>query len=268
VLRAGETVAYELPADEPAGVEAEDVSLRVVYEDDWLLVVDKPAGVVVHPAPGHEHGTLVHGLVARGIRGGHGLRPGIVHRLDKGTSGVMVVARTDAALRALARQFKNRAVKKEYLALVHGKVVPGAGTIDAPLGRDPRDRKKISPRARKQRTAITRYETLETFGACTLLKIRPETGRTHQIRVHLATRGYPVVGDTLYGGRRRLQPQVQRLVEKLDRFFLHASRIEFQHPSTGMQFSAKAKLPPELKLVLEALRGGRADREMPVTSNQ
>ena len=260
LLRAGDELVLHSPPEPPFLPEPEAIPLSVLYEDSDIAVIDKPAGLVCHAGAGRRSGTLVNALLHRwgGLNTGDSLRPGIVHRLDRGTSGVIVVARTAAALRSLGRQFKDRTVKKEYLALVHGKVAPRAGTIDAPLGRDPRNRKKISPRARKQRTAVTRYETLESLGAFTLLKVRPETGRTHQIRVHLAARGNPVVGDTLYGGARRLPPQIQSLIKGLDRFCLHASRIEFLHPSTGVGFSVTAELPPELTLIIEALRGAES----------
>jgi 23S rRNA pseudouridine1911/1915/1917 synthase len=244
VLRAGETVAYTLPPDEPAGVESEDVPLRVVYEDDWLLVVDKPAGVVVHPAPGHEHGTLVHGLVARGIRGGHGLRPGVVHRIDKETSGLLIVARRDDAYRRLVATMAQREISRIYVALLAGSLPQDEGTVDAPIGRHVRDRKRMSVHTAHPRPAVTHFRALARAAGYTLAEIRLETGRTHQIRVHMAALGYPVAGDATYGGRPR--------PEGLTRHFLHAARLSFPHPEDGRRMTFDAPLPPELCAFLVA----------------
>jgi len=234
------------------------VPLRVVYEDDWLLVVDKPAGVVVHPAPGHEHGTLVHGLVDRGIRGGHGLRPGVVHRLDKETSGLLIVARRDDAYRRLVAAMAERTITREYVALLAGDLPQDAGTIDAPIGRHVRDRKRMSVHTARPRPAVTHFRVLGRSQGYTLTEVRLETGRTHQIRVHVAALGYPVAGDATYGGRPR--------PSGLARHFLHAGRLAFSHPEDGRALSFASPLPPELlaflatigmeRSVLDWLRGG------------
>ena len=245
VVRAGEAVSYVLPADEPAGVEAEDVPLRIVYEDDWLLVVDKPAGVVVHPAPGHEHGTLVHGLVSRGIRGGHGLRPGVVHRLDKETSGLLIVARRDDAYRRLVATMAKREVSRVYLALLVGSLPQDEGTVDAPIGRHVRERKRMSVHTAHPRPAVTHFRVLARVSGYTLAEIRLETGRTHQIRVHMAALGHPVAGDATYGGRSR--------PEGLSRHFLHAARLAFPHPEDGRPLAFSAPLPPELGAFLTSV---------------
>lgn len=246
VLRAGETVDYRRPAeDSPPRLEAEDVPLRMLYEDDWLLVVDKPAGIVVHPAPGHEHGTLVHGLVARGVRGGHELRPGIVHRLDKETSGVLIVARRDDAYRRLVEDMSRRAVERTYFALLVGELPQDEGTVDAPIGRHVRDRKRMSVHATRARPAVTHFRVLGRGGGYTLAEVRLETGRTHQIRVHMAALGYPVAGDSTYGGRAR--------PAGLSRHFLHAARLRFPHPADGRPMRCETPLPPDLLSFLGAV---------------
>ena len=194
-MRAGEEVAWELPPEPPpAGGRA--VPYAIVYEDDWLLVVDKPAGVVVHPAPGHEHGTLAQGLVAEGARGGHESRPGIVHRLDKDTSGLLIVARREDAYQALVAAMERRDIHRLYLALLVGELPQDEGTIDAPIGRHLRDRKRMSLHTAAGKRAVTHFEVLGRVPGFTLVRVQLETGRTHQIRVHFAALGLP-------GGRRR-----------------------------------------------------------------
>jgi 23S rRNA pseudouridine1911/1915/1917 synthase len=251
VLRAGETVAYEPPAAPVTSLEAEDVPLALVYEDDWLLVVDKPAGVVVHPAPGHEHGTLVQGLVARGVRGGHGMRPGIVHRLDKETSGLLIVARRDDAYRRLVAAMSQRAITRVYLALLVGDLPQDEGTVDAPIGRHVRDRKRMSVHTVQPRPAVTHFRVLGRAPGHTYAEVRLETGRTHQIRVHMATLGYPVVGDASYGGRPR--------PPGLGRHFLHAARLAFPHPEDGRELAFASPLPPELAAFLATVGISDAD---------
>ncbi len=255
-LRAGDEIraqppqtATELPVPEP-------IPLRILHEDEDLAVVDKPAGLVCHVGAGRRSGTLVNALLHRweSLETGDPLRPGIVHRLDRFTSGVMVVARNARAHRVLSQQFKSRAVRKVYIALVFGSVVPAAATIDAPIGRDQRNRKKISVRARRHRSAVTHYQVMASFGCCTLLTIRPETGRTHQIRVHLSSIGHPVVGDVLYGAHRNLPAKLQIEVSKMERFFLHAHTLEFDHPRTGKRLIFSSPLPPELESLLNTLR--------------
>jgi 23S rRNA pseudouridine1911/1915/1917 synthase len=239
--------ASSLPPDQP---HPENIPLNVLYEDSDLAVIEKPAGLVCHLGAGVRSGTLVNALLYRlgPLDTGDPVRPGIVHRLDKLTSGVMVVAKNPRAHSALAQQFKSREVKKEYLALVFGRPVPPMGTIDKPLGRDPQNRKKISTKARKTRSAITHYRILKEYEGLSLLSVRIETGRTHQIRAHLAQKGHPVVGDALYGGMRKrcLPKQLQPAADRLERVFLHACRLEFRHPRTGEPLSFTSPLPPEL----------------------
>lgn len=251
----GDLIVVRVPPPAPAAVAAEEIPLAIVYEDDDLLVVDKPAGMVVHPATsGHMTGTLVNAVLAHvplleGIGGER--RPGIVHRLDKGTSGLIAVAKHDRAMRALQAQFKARQVHKLYLALVDGAVEPARGRIEIPIDRDPRQRQRMAAVA-GGRPAVTLYRTLETFGGghvYTLLACEPRTGRTHQIRVHLAALGTPIVGDVTY--RRHKTPL------DLDRPFLHAHRLGFRHPSTGEPLEFEAPLPHELEEVLAGLRARR-----------
>lgn len=252
LLRPGDTIEIEAMtvSDEPQP-QPENIPLHLVYEDDDLVVVDKPAGLVCHAGSGVRTGTLVNALLYHlgPLQTGDALRPGIVHRLDKLTSGLLVVAKNMESHRSLARQFKARQVKKEYLALVYGHPHPQTGTIDLPLGRDLRDRKKISIRSRRRREAVTHYHEERRYGPFSLLRVRIETGRTHQIRVHLAQLGHPVVGDTLYGGsrfRNLNDPLLRAATRKLDRQFLHAQRLEFRHPRTQALLSFTAPLPAEL----------------------
>lgn len=238
-LVAGQRVQVTLPPPERTTLEPEAIPLGIVYEDDDLLVVDKPAGLVVHPSPGHAGHTLVNAVLAHcpnlsGI-GGEG-RPGIVHRLDKDTSGLIIVAKNDAAHLSLARQLKERKIEKTYLALVEGRVRPAGGVIDAPIARDPRHRKRMAVVARG-RDARTRYRVLREADGRSLLEVRPETGRTHQIRVHLASIGHPIAGDALYGRRRD---------PSLARQFLHAQRLAFRHPRTGERIELEAPLADDL----------------------
>lgn len=248
-LELGDTISVEIPPLEKTEIAAERIPLHVVYEDSDILVVNKPAGMVVHPAYGHRSGTLVNAVLAHApdLAGvGGELRPGIVHRLDKDTSGLIVVAKNDGALRNLQAQFKGREVKKAYLALVEGHVAPPTGLIDAPIGRDARARKKMAVVPRGGREAQTEYRVLETYAEHTLLEARPLTGRTHQIRIHMAFIGHPIVGDPVYGFRK------QRL--KAPRMFLHAARLGFRLPSTGEWREFEVPLPEDLERVLERLR--------------
>jgi 23S rRNA pseudouridine1911/1915/1917 synthase len=237
-----------VPAAEPYEVEPEPIPLEIIYENHDLLVIDKPAGMVVHPSPGHWRGTLVHAVLyhcpdLEGVGGAH--RPGIVHRLDKDTSGLILVAKNDRAHRDLQAQFKGREVQKTYLALVYGLISPVSGEIAAAVGRDIRDRKRMAI-VEGGREAVTRYEVLGYYRKHTLLACHPLTGRTHQIRVHLAHIGHPILGDGVYGGRRR--PPVP-----CPRQFLHAHRIRFRLPATGEQVEFTSPLPPDLQAVLDAL---------------
>ncbi|MBZ5495038.1 MAG: RluA family pseudouridine synthase [Acidobacteriia bacterium] len=252
LLRPGDVISLQLKLASPQlQPQPENIPLHVIYQDEDLAVVDKPAGLVCHAGAGVPSGTLVNALLYHlgPLQTGDALRPGIVHRLDKLTSGLLVIAKNLETHRALARQFKSRQVKKEYLALVYGRPIPPAGTIDMPLGRDLRDRKKISVRSRRRRAAVTHYREAGDYGPFSLLRVRIETGRTHQIRVHLAQMGHPVAGDILYGGNRSRNLADARLrsaVRDLRRHFLHAQRLEFRHPRTGENLSFTAGLPPEL----------------------
>ena len=260
-VRAGQVVEVEIPPPAPAGPRPEPIALSVVYEDPRLIVVDKPAGLVVHPAAGNATGTLVNALLhhARDLSGVGGvLRPGIVHRLDRGTSGLLVVAKDDAAHQALARQFASRSVGKEYLAVVLGVPSPRSGTIDASIGRDRSHRRKMSVAAPRGRQALSSYEVLEPLDGAALLRVRIHTGRTHQIRVHLSSIGHPVAGDATYGGRRTpgcRRAASREALERLARPALHAARLAFDHPATGERLSFESPLPPDLVALLEALRG-------------
>jgi 23S rRNA pseudouridine1911/1915/1917 synthase len=260
-LRAGEYVTVCLPPPKPAGVRPEPIALDVLYEDDNLLVVNKPAGMVVHPSPGNASGTLVNALLAHcaslsGIGGVE--RPGIVHRLDKDTSGVMVIAKHDAAHHGLSRQFSARQVKKLYLAIVCGDLQPGAGVVDAAVGRHPIHRQKMSTQTRVGREAVTEFRVQERFGRYTLVELRPRTGRTHQIRVHMAALGHPLLGDPVYG-RYRKELSRSLLAESLawfQRQALHAWVLGFTHPQTAAWIECCAPLPDDLQRVLMVLRGG------------
>jgi 23S rRNA pseudouridine1911/1915/1917 synthase len=255
-VASGAVVHVARPTTRPSPLEAEPLPLDILYEDDDLIVVDKPAGMVVHPAPGHDRGTVVNALLHRlpQLRGVGGVaRPGIVHRLDKGTSGVMVVAKHDAAHRILSRQFHDREVRKSYLALVWGR--PAAGLrLDAPIGRDPHERKKMSVRSRRSRQASTTIVQVEPLGDVSLVRAEIGTGRTHQIRVHLAGAHHSVVGDSLYGGTRRKLPPALAAVGRLDRPFLHAHRLELRHPADGRLMVFESPLPEALDRLLTALR--------------
>jgi 23S rRNA pseudouridine1911/1915/1917 synthase len=256
-VKTGQLVLVDIPEPVDASPAAEAIDLTIVFQDSDLIVVDKPAGMVVHPAAGHAGGTLVNALLhhvddLRGIGGEK--RPGIVHRLDRGTSGLIVVAKNDAAHEELARQFHDREVEKDYLALVWG-VVQAGRRIDAPIGRDAGNRKKMSAKARRSREAVTRIVRAEHLTpALTLAQIAIHTGRTHQIRVHLSAIGHPVVGDSLYGGVHRHVPGDLRAVNRLERPFLHAARLVFKHPSDQRRMEFLSELPADLSSVLDELR--------------
>jgi 23S rRNA pseudouridine1911/1915/1917 synthase len=256
-VRAGQEIEVFIPEAAPALPTPEPIPLDVVHEDRWLLVVDKPAGLVVHPGAGVSSGTLVNALLHRvpdlsGVGGV--IRPGIVHRLDKGTSGLIVIAKDDRTHRSLAEAFAARRVEKEYRALVLG--VPGSveGRITAPIGRDPRERKKMSVRAPRARAARSDYRILEAFRGAALLGVRLHTGRTHQIRVHLASIGHPVAGDLVYGGERRLPPGLKEALSPLARPALHAARLAFLHPGTGEEVSFSSPLPADIEDAMRRLR--------------
>lgn len=259
VVRGGERLEVDLPPPPPTGIEPQALPLAVLYEDDAVLAIDKPPGMVVHPGAGVRAGTVVNALVHRlGTLAGVGPaeRPGIVHRLDRDTSGVLLIARTAQALEALARQFRERSVRKRYLALVHGRLEPDAGSVDRPIGRHPVERKRMAVR-RGGRQAITHWRVRERLPGTTLLELEPETGRTHQLRVHLAALGHPIVGDPIYGrpvATRGVAKDVVAVLAACPRLALHAAGIGFQHPSTGRSLTIVAPCPPDLVPVLMALR--------------
>ncbi len=260
-LRGGEKICVILPEPVAASAQAEDIPLQVLYEDSSLIVVNKPAGFVVHPAPGHYNGTLVNALLyhCKDLSGvGGELRPGIVHRLDKDTSGVMVATKDDRTHQHLAKQFKAHTIQRRYRALVHGNVPGAKGSVDQPIGRHPVQRKKMSTVARISRRAVTHWQVVRRYeeDRLTLVDLLLETGRTHQIRVHLAGINCPVVGDPLYGGANRAKAindvVLRQMVSRLDRQFLHAWQLGFDHPDgTAMLF--QAALPPELQNILAFL---------------
>jgi len=261
-LRGGEEVTVALPDPVAATPAPEDVPLSIVYEDARLLVLDKPAGMTVHPGAGRLSGTLVNALLhhVRDLSGVGGvLRPGIVHRLDRGTSGLMVVAKDDETHRALSAQFASREVEKEYLAIVHGVPRARQGTIEVAIGRDPVHRKKMSVRAPRGRAARSAYTVVEALDGAALLRVRIHTGRTHQIRVHLASLGHPVAGDATYGGTRTpssRSPAARAALDGLARPALHAARLAFTHPASGDRLQFESPLPADLRDVLERLRTG------------
>lgn len=258
-LRGGETIAVRFPPPPPDELVPEPIPLDVLHDDDDLLVVNKPAGMVVHPGAGLDTGTLVHALIARdrklsGIGGPK--RPGIIHRLDRGTSGLLVVARTDRAHLDLTGQFRDREVEKLYRALVWGRMKESESTIDRAIGRDPVHRRKMSVRSPRARRAVTHWRVLRDMPGFALLDVRPETGRTHQIRVHLQHVGHPVVGDTRYAGTvwKGVQDPVRRNALKgFDRLALHAFRLSFRHPSSGETVRFEAPMPDDFRALLEVL---------------
>jgi 23S rRNA pseudouridine1911/1915/1917 synthase len=260
-LRGGETVEVEVPDPVPARPQAEAIPLTIVFEDDRLLVLDKPAGLVVHPGAGTASGTLVNALLhhVKDLSGiGGVVRPGIVHRLDRGTSGLLVVAKDDEGHRALARQFAGRTVEKEYLALVLGVPAQREGTIDKPIGRHPVERKRMAVRE-GGRSARSTYTVIEALDGAALLRVRIHTGRTHQIRVHLAAIGHPVAGDAVYGGTRTpgsRRAASRAALESLTRPALHAARLAFQHPADGRPLAFSSPPPADIDGVLAVLRAG------------
>ena len=250
-LNTGDKVEVTVSPEVPTDLAGEDIPLKIIYEDADLLVIDKPAGLAVHPAPGNPSGTLANAVVnylpsiakdADDLAAGEMHRPGIVHRLDKDTSGLIIVAKNRNAQANLSDQFKNRTVKKTYITLVTGTLTPEQGIIEADIGRDPKHRQRMAVVA-EGRASRTAYKVIKYYGNNTLLEIKPETGRTHQIRVHLAAIGYPVVGDTTYGSH----------IKSLARQFLHAGKIGFNLPSTGKWVEFESALPPDLEQVLAEL---------------
>ncbi len=266
-VQSGDSIVVDFPYSKPTEMIPEDIPLDILYEDDALLVLNKPAGMVTHPAVGHWEGTLVHALLHHCGRSGAGLaviggreRPGIVHRLDKDTSGVMVIAKSDAVHRHLSAQFKDHTIDRRYLALVCGKV-DRAGTIVLPIGRDTQDRKKVSARTLKPRESATRYVIRERMKIATLLEVYPQTGRTHQIRVHLAHIGHPVVGDKVYGGRPvRHFALTGPAALVIARQMLHAERLGFVHPVSNVALCFSAPPPADMQAALSALSAQGMER--------
>jgi len=251
-IRPGDRVVCRIPTPIPLELKPEPIPLDVLYEDAGLIVINKPAGLVMHPAPGHHTGTLVHALLAHckdlsGIGGRE--RPGLVHRLDKDTSGVIVVAKTDSAHRSLSQQFKSHSIERRYQAIVTGRLPKNVGTIDLAIGRDRWERKKISPRTSRPREARTVYRVLERFKTATRVEVRPQTGRTHQIRVHFASLRHPILGDRVYGGPGSILDAVP-----VPRQMLHAERLGFVHPEHGTAVEFSAPLPADMERILEILR--------------
>lgn len=252
-LKPGDEVVFVIPEPEELKVEGEEIPLDILYEDSDLIVINKPRGMVVHPAPGNTSGTLVNALLfhCKDLSGINGvMRPGIVHRLDKDTSGVMMAAKNDLAHLSLAGQIKDREVTRRYTALVHGNIQEPGGVVEAPIGRDPQDRKKMAVVLKNSKPALTRYTVLERFGDYTLVECKLETGRTHQIRVHLAYLGHPVVGDPKYGTRKAhfgLQGQA-----------LHAGVLGFRHPRTGDYLEFSAPVPEPMAGIIKKLQNQSA----------
>lgn len=265
LIRPGDRIDVTIPDPELLSLDPEVIPLDIVFEDGDLLVINKPAGMIVHPALGARRGTLVNALLAHcddlsGINGV--LRPGIVHRLDKGTSGLLLVAKNDDAHRSLAAQLKSRRIERHYTALVWGGMPANEGTINAPIGRHPVDRKRMAV-VREGRPAVTHYRVVEEFDGLTLLSVRLETGRTHQIRVHMAHIGHPIFGDPTYRGREerlrgidpRIRERMRELLSLLPRQALHAGRIRFVHPRRGEWMELTAEVPEDMGRVLDTLRG-------------
>ena len=259
-LKGGERIEVFIPRPGAAEAAAEDIPLEILYEDGDLVVVNKTAGMVVHPGAGTSGGTLVNALLGHcedlsGIGGT--MRPGIVHRIDKDTSGILVVAKNDRAHNSLAHQFKEHTIKRVYLALVHGSPKGDKGKIESVIGRHPVDRKRMSGKARRGKHAVTHWQVIGRFSGITLVRLRLETGRTHQIRVHLSEAGYPLVGDKVYGGSGRIasvtDPLLKGLIKELDRQALHAKTLGFIHPSTGEYLEFDTELPPDMARIVEYL---------------
>jgi 23S rRNA pseudouridine1911/1915/1917 synthase len=257
MVKSGEKITVDVPALVATAIRPESLPLDILYQDEDIVVINKATGMVVHPSAGHASGTMVNALLhhVEDLSGiGGEMRPGIVHRLDRGTSGVIVAAKNDTAHRELARQFHDREIEKEYIALVWG-VVQAGRRIDAAIGRDPVNRQKMSARARHAREAVTRITRAYHLRGLTLCQVAIHTGRTHQIRVHLSAIGHPIVGDPMYGGVHRRVPGDIRAVQRLERPFLHAARLVLRHPRDGKRMEFTAALPEDLQNVLDDLPG-------------
>ncbi len=268
-LKAGETISGRIPPPEPARCRPEPVEMEILHEDDQILVINKPANLVIHPAPGHPSGTLVNGILHRcpdmePIGGER--RPGIVHRLDKDTTGTLVVAKTPAALAALSDQFKGREVRKRYLALVQGSPRDDGGTVTLPIGRHPVDRKRMSTVSPRGRDAVTEWRVVERFRSASLLEVGIHTGRTHQIRVHCAAMGHPVVGDPLYGRKKpedHFPSAIAAEIRRLDRQMLHAQSLAFRHPSTGTLVRFESPVPADMAALIGRFRNEKSRDPLP-----
>ena len=269
-IKSREQIRAEIPEPEPSGLVAEPIELDIVFEDRDLIVINKPAGLVVHPAAGHNTGTLVHGILHHcpdldGI--GAEKRPGIVHRLDKDTSGLLVVAKNQRAHFSLSKQFKERTIQKQYLALVHGCISGDSGEVDLPVGRHPVDRKRMSTHGlSKGRHALTLWKVRRRLGGVTLLEIDLKTGRTHQIRVHCQAMGFPIVGDPVYGRKGAMKqlagsnPGLHGVLKKARRQMLHAFRLALRHPGDGRELSFTGAMPEDMAGILKELRLNAATR--------
>ena len=254
-LRGGETIEVDLEILRPTPLKPEQIPLQILFEDQDLAVIEKPAGLVVHPGSGTKAKTIVHGLLFhfQSLSNAGGIsRPGIVHRLDKNTSGLLIIAKNNVAHARLSRAFQDRQIQKTYLALVHGKFARNSGTIELPVGRHPRIRTKMATGIPRGRSAYTEYQVLEQFRGFSLLEVHIKTGRTHQIRVHLAAIGRPVVGDSVYG--ERSYKEFTKRFGVLNRYFLHASGLRFTHPTTGVIMEYHSPLPEELQNLLKSIK--------------
>jgi 23S rRNA pseudouridine1911/1915/1917 synthase len=261
-LKEGDFIVFTKEEPKSYDVIPENIPLTIIYEDSSIIVLDKPAGMVVHPAAGNYSGTIVNALLfhCKDLSGVGGvLRPGIVHRLDKQTSGLLIVAKSDSAHRGLSKQFKKHMVKKVYKALVHGNVKDDSGLIELPVGRHPTDRKKMSTKSKRGKMAITHWKVIERYDIATLLDVEIETGRTHQIRVHLNTLGFPVIGDAVYGNSKKRTGEIKNdvlrsILKRIKRQALHASRLGFNHPLDDRYLEFSSPLPDDMAYACEALR--------------
>ncbi len=257
VINGGESLSIDIPPPEPCGIGAEKIDVEVIYEDRDIIVVNKPAGMVVHPGAGVTSGTLVNALVymCRDLSGiGGEMRPGIVHRLDKETSGVLVVAKNDRAHKSLSDQFKNRETEKQYVAVVSGEMKKSSGVFNSPIARSPSNRVKMTSFSGAGREAETRWEIIERLRGATLVNVWPKTGRTHQIRVHFSENGFPVLGDKVYGGKKSRPKNSKILAELIKRHALHAKTLGFTHPLTEKRIELSAEIPEDMASAISFLR--------------
>ncbi|MBT3311371.1 MAG: RluA family pseudouridine synthase [Desulfobacterales bacterium] len=260
-VKTGEKISGYIPPPEIISFDPEPITIDIIYEDEHIVVVNKAAGMVVHPAPGHYTGTLVNALLfkCRDLKSiGDKLRPGIVHRLDMNTSGIIVVAKNQNAHEQLSSDFKLRKINKKYLALVYNDMESRSGVIELPIGRHPTDRKKMSVKSKKSRKAETTWQLIEKFGGLSLLELKLITGRTHQIRVHCAAINHHIVGDSVYGrknGGRNLSDEVRKILKPAKRQLLHSWQIGFSHPATGIYMDLKAPIPEDMNQIISGLKG-------------